>query len=225
VTLAAALAILRKDLTIELRTRQSVPAMALFSVTVFVLFHFGLDRDEIEGSLASGVLWVTLLLAAVLAVNRLFAAEQEGGALDGVLLAPIDRTAIYLAKAAVLFLYLVLLELVALPAFAILLLGPGLGGALPELLAIVLLANVGLAGVGALVAGLAAEARVRDTLVPLLLLPLLVPVLIASASATKPLLMRHPEALDLGKWLGFMGLYDIVFVLIAVAVFDFLLED
>jgi heme exporter protein B len=107
----------------------------------------------------------------------------------------------------------------------VLLLGPGLGGAFPELIAIVLLADVGLAGVGALVAGLAAETRARDLIVPLLLLPLLVPVLIASANATKPLLMQHPEATDLGKWLGFMALYDMVFVLLAVAVFDFLLED
>jgi heme exporter protein B len=224
-TFGAARAILRKDLAIELRTRQSVPAMALFSVTVFVLFHFGLDRNEIEGSLASGVLWVTLLLAAVLAVNRLFAAEREDGALDGVLLAPIDRTAVYLAKAAALFLYLVLLELVALPAFAVLLLGPDLTQALPELLAILLLADVGLAAVGALVAGLASETRLREVIVPLLLLPLLVPVLIASANATKPLLMPHPATTDLGKWLGFMALYDMVFVLLAVAVFDFLLED
>lgn len=224
-TFGAALAILRKDLAIELRTRQSVPAMALFSVTVFVLFHFGLDENEIAGATASGVLWVTLLLATVLAVNRLFASERDDNALDGVLLAPIDRTAIYLAKAAALFLYLVLLELIALPAFAILLLGPDITQAFPELLAVVLLADIGLAGVGALVAGLAAETRARDVIVPLLLLPLLVPVLIASASATKPLLMRHPEALDLGKWLGFMALYDTVFVLIAVAVFDYLLED
>jgi heme exporter protein B len=221
----AARAILRKDLQIELRTRQSVPAMALFSVTVFVLFHFGLDRNEIDGSLASGVLWVTLLLATVLAVNRLFASESEDGALDGVLLAPIDRTAVYLAKAAALLLYLVLLELIALPAFAILLLGPDLTQALPELLAILALADVGLAAVGALVAGLAGETRVRDVLVPLLLLPLLTPVLIAAASATKPLLMLDPATTDLGKWLGFMALYDMVFVLLAVAVFDFLLED
>ena len=221
----AALAILRKDLALELRTRQSVPAMVLFSVTVFVLFHFGLDRNELDGALASGVLWVTVLLAAVLGVNRLFAAEREGGALDGVLLAPIDRTSIYVAKATALFLYLTALELVAFPAFAILLLGPGLGGAFPELLAIVPLANLGLAAVGALVAGIAAEARARDLVTPLMLLPLLVPVLIAAANATKPLLERsaHPE--DLGRWLAFMGLFDIVFILLSVAVFDFLLED
>ena len=224
-TFAAARAILRKDLAIELRTRQSVPAMALFSITVFVLFHFGLDRNEVEGSLASGVLWVTLLLATVLAVNRLFAAERDDAALDGVLLAPIDRTAVYLAKAAALFLYLVLLEIVALPAFAVLLLGPDLTQALPELLAILALADLGLAGVGALVAGLASETRLREVIVPLLLLPLLVPVLIASSKATKPLLMPVSATTDLAKWLGFMALYDMVFVLLAVAVFDYLLED
>jgi heme exporter protein B len=225
VTVRAAGAILRKDLAIELRTRQSVPAMALFSVTVFVLFHFGLDRNEIEGSLASGVLWVTLLLATVLAVTRLFAAERDDAALDGILLAPVDRTAIYLAKAAALFLYLVLLEIVALPAFAVLLLGPDLTDALPELLAVLALADVGLAGVGALVAGLASETRLRELIVPLLLLPLLVPVLIAASKASKPLLMPVSATTDLAKWLGFMALYDMVFVLLAVAVFDFLLED
>jgi heme exporter protein B len=218
-------AILRKDLALELRTRQSLVAMALFTVTVFVLFHFGLDRDQVEGDLASGVLWVTILLAAVLGVNRLFASEREGGALDGVLLAPIDRTSIYVAKAAALFLYLTVLELIAVPTFAILLLGPGLGGAFPELIAIAILANLGLAAVGALVAGIAAESRARELVVPLMLLPLVVPVLIAAANATKPLLERVAEPEDLARWLGFMGLFDIVFVLLSVAVFDFLLED
>jgi heme exporter protein B len=223
--IAHAVTILRKDLSIELRTRESVPAMALFSVCAFVLFHFGLDQDEIEGATASGVLWVTLLLAAVLGVNRLFVAEREQGALDGILLAPIDRTSVYLAKAAALFLYLVLLELVAVPAFAVLLLGPGIGGAFPELLAILLLADLGLAAVGALVAGLAAEARARDLIVPLLLLPLLVPLLIAAARATEPLLASPASPDELAKWLGFMALYDTVFLLISVAVFDYLLED
>ena len=224
-TLRAALAVLRKDLAIEVRAPQSIPAMVLFSVTVFVLFHFGLDRDTIDGSLASGVLWVTFLLATVLGVNRLFASEREGRAIDGILLAPIDRTAVYVAKASALFLYLVALEIVAVPAFAVLLLGPDIGGAFPELLAVLVLADIGLAAVGALVSALAAETRARDLLVPLLLLPLLVPVLIAAAKAAKPLLMQHPGTHDLGKWLGFLGLYDTVFVLLAVAVFDFLLED
>jgi heme exporter protein B len=225
VTFRAAAAILRKDLALELRTRQSVLAMVLFSVTVFVLFHFGLDRDELDGALASGVLWVTILLATVLGVNRLFAPEREGGALDGVLLAPIDRTAIYIAKATALFVYLTLLELIALPAFALMLLGPDLLDAFPELLAIVALANLGLAAVGALVAGIAAEARSPELVVPLMLLPLTVPVLIAASKATEPLLRLIAKPDELGKWLGFMGIFDTIFVLLSVAVFDYLLED
>jgi heme exporter protein B len=221
----AAYAILRKDLQIELRTKQSVPAMALFSVTAFVLFHFGLDRDRLDGELASGVLWVTLLLASVLAVNRLFAHEREQGGLDGLLLAPIDRTAVFVAKATALYLYLALLELVAIPAYAILLLGPSPFDQLPALLAVLALSNLGLATVGALVAALAAEARARDLLVPLLLLPLLTPVLIAAARATAPLFAVHPETGDLGKWVAILGLYDLVFMLLSIAVFDFLLED
>ncbi len=223
--IAAARAILRTDLLLELRTKESVPAMLLFTVTVFVLFHFGLDRDSLDGALASGVLWVSLLLATVLAVTRLFAAEREQGGIDALLLAPVDRTALFLAKAASLFLYMAALELVAVPAFAILLLGPGIGGALPELLAILLLADLGLAAVGALVSALAAETRVRELVVPLLLLPLLVPLLIASAQATEPLFQGSQSAEDLGRWLGLLTLYDVVFVLLSVAVFDYLLED
>ena len=223
--IGTAVAILRKDLTIELRTRESVPAMVLFSVTVFVLFHFGLDRDTLEGDLATGVVWVTLLLAALLGVNRLYVGERDQGGFTGMRLAPIDLTALWLAKAAALFLYLVALELIALPAFDLLLLGPGLGAALPELLPILLLANVGLAAVGALVSALAIETRARDLIVPLLLLPLLVPVVIAAAQATEPLLAAGQSPDDLAKWLGFLALYDVVFVLVSVAVFDFLLDD
>jgi heme exporter protein B len=223
--IAAALTILRKDLRIELRTGESVPAMALFSVIVFALLHFGLDRDTLQGDLAAGVLWVTLLLATVLAVNRLFVAEREQGGLDGLLLAPIDRTALYLAKAGALFLYLLVLELVAVPAFGLLLLGPGLAGALPELPLVLLAADVGLAAIGALVAALAAETRMRELIVPLFLLPLLVPVAIAGASATEPLFEASQGPDGLGGWLAFLGLYDTVFMLVSLAVFDFLLED
>jgi heme exporter protein B len=221
----AATTILRKDLRLELRTKESVPAMALFTVTVYVLFHFGLDRDSLDGELAAGVLWVTFLLAAVIGVSRLFAAEREQNGIDALLLAPVDRTSLFLAKAAALFLFLVALELVAVPAFALLLLGPGLGRALLELLPILLLADLGLAAVGALVAALAAETRVRELIVPLLLLPLLVPLLIAAAQATEPLLRAEGSPEDLGRWLGLLALYDVVFLLLAVAVFDYLLED
>jgi heme exporter protein B len=218
-------ALLRKELRLELRAPQAVPAMALFSVTTLVVFHFALQRGQVEGSLASGVLWVTLLLAAVIAVVRLFAAEREQGGIDGLLLAPVDRTALFVAKACAMFVFLVALEVVALPAFAFLLLGPDLLDAMPELLLVLLLADIGLAAVGALVAALASESRARELIVPILLLPLLVPVLIAAAQATEPLLRPEAVTEDLGRWLGVLSLYDVVFLLLSVGVFDYLLED
>ncbi len=220
-----ALAILRKDIRVELRAREAVPAMALFTVTAFVLFHFGFDRDRLDGDVAAGTLWVTLLLATVLGVNRLYAAEREQGGLEAMLLAPIDRTAIFLAKAAALLLYLVALELVAVPAFGLLLLGPDLVGSLPELGALLLVADIGLAATGALVGALAAETRARELIGPLLLLPLVVPLAIAGAQATEPLFTAPGVAENLGRWLGLMGLYATIFVLLSVALFDFLLED
>ena len=218
-------ALIRKDLQLERRSFESVPAMLMFSVTVFVLFHFGLDRNALAGDLAAGVLWVTLLLAAVLGMNRLFVAEREQGGFDAFLLAPVDRTAMFVAKAAVLFGFLVAVELIAVPAFVVLLLEPGIGQALPELLAVLLLADVGIAVVGTLVGALGVQTRARDLIIPLIALPLLVPVVIGAAQATAPLLEAGgADALEL-RWLGVLALYDAVFGLLAYAVFDYLLEE
>ena len=221
----AAIVLFRKDLQVEVRTLQSLTAMALFSVMAFVLFHFGLQRDAIEGSLAAGVLWVTLLLATVLAVTRLFVAEREQGGFETLLLAPIDRTGIWLGKAASLFAFLVAVELVAVPAFDILLLRGTVLDAMPELLAVLILADIGLAAVGALVSALGIETDARELVVPLLLMPLLVPVVIAAAKASAPLLSDPSHAEHLGRWLLMLTFYDLAFVLVSFGVFDYLLED
>ena len=218
-------ALLAKELALELRTRESVPAMVLFSVTTYVIFHFGLDRDTVDGDLASGVLWVTLLFASILGINRLFVAEHEQGGFDGFLLAPVDRTALFVAKALALFAFLCVVELVAVPAFAVLLLGPSPAQALPALVLVLALANAGIASTGTLVAALAIQTRARDLIVPLLALPLLVPVVLAAARATTPLFAQGGAEPLPGDWLAVLALYDLVFALIAYAVFDFLLED
>jgi len=218
-------ALLVKDLRLELRTRESVPAMVLFSIATYVVFHFGLDRDRIEGDLAAGVLLVTLLFAAILGVNRLFVAEYEQGGFDGFLLAPVDRTALLVAKAAALFAFLCVVEIVAIPAFALLLLGPPLTQGLAQLTLVIVLANAGIAIVGTLVAGLAIQTRARDLIVPLLALPLLVPVLLAAARCATPLLQDGGAQPLPGNWIAILGIYDLLFGLIAYAVFDFLLED
>jgi heme exporter protein B len=218
-------ALVRKDLRLELRTRESVPAMLLFSLSTFVLFHFGLDRASLEGDLAAGVLWVTLLFAAVLGINRLFVAEREEGGFDAFLLAPVDRTALFGAKALVLLAFLATVQIVAVPAFAVLLLGPSPWPAVPGLLAVLALSDVGIAVVGTLVGALAVQTRARDLIVPLMALPLMIPVVIAAAQATAPLLAQGGAGPLEARWLAVLGLYSMVFGLIAYAVFDFLLED
>ena len=218
-------ALLRKDLRLELRSFESVPAMLLFTVSAFVLFRFGLDRSSLAGDLASGVLWVTLLLAAVLGMNRLFVAEREQGGFDGFLLAPVDRTSLFVAKAAVLFCFLIAVELAAVPAFAILLLGPTPWEAVPELAAVLALADIGVAVLGTLVGALGIQTRAREVIVPILALPLMIPLAIAAARATSPLLLEAGAAALPGRWLLVLGLYDLVFGLLALAVFDFLLEE
>jgi heme exporter protein B len=221
----AVAALLRKELLVELRTLQSVPGMSLFAVSTFVVFHFALNRSSVEGDLASGILWVTLLFAAILGINRLFVADSEEGGFDGFLLAPVDRTALLLAKALTLLAFLAVLELVAVPAFALLLLGPSIGPALPDLLGVLALGDLGVAAVGTLVAALAVRTRARDLLGPLLSLPLLVPIVIGAARATAPLLASAHVQAPAARWLLTLGLYDLIFGLIAYALFDFLLED
>src|SRR5271166_6248460 len=136
---AAVGALLRKELLVELRTLESVPGMSLFAVSTFVVFHFALNRSAVDGDLAAGILWVTLLFAAILGINRLFVADADQGGFDGFLLAPVDRTAMLLAKALALLAYLAVFELIAVPAFALLLLAPPLSRAMPDLLGVLAL--------------------------------------------------------------------------------------
>src|SRR4030088_2604026 len=178
--------VLRKDLLLELRSLETLPTMVLFSIVTFVIFHFGLNRATIDGQLAAGVFTVTLLFAAMLGINRLFVAEREQGGFDAFLLAPVDRTALLVAKAAALFLFLVVLEVIALPAFAVLLLRPSLGPPLGGLVVLLLLADLGFAVIGTLVSAIAVHTRARDLIGPIIGLPLLIPALIAAARGGGP---------------------------------------
>ncbi len=218
--------LLRKELLLERKVPQLVPGMALFTVTTFVVFHFALGRRTVDGDLAAGVLVVTLLFAAMLGLNRLWVSDREEGGFDGFLLAPVDRTSLLVAKAATFLAFLVLLQVVMVPAFALLLLGPELSGAVVLRLAAVLaLADLGIAVIGTLVGALAIQTRARDLIGPLVALPLLLPVVIGAARAIAPVLSEAGAGALEGRWLGLLCLYDLVFGLIAYAVFDFLLED
>ena len=221
---AAFRAILAKDLRSELRSLRSLPAMVLFAVTSFVIFRFGLDRTSLSGSLAAGVLLATLLFAGVLGINRIFVAEREEGGFDGIRLAPVDRTVLFAAKACALVVFMVVLELATVPVFALFFLDTGAG--VWPLIAVLALLDVGLAVTGTLVSCMAVHSRARELLVPLLLLPLSIPLMIAAAGAAEPLLARNGPGFErFGTWLGVLGLYDLVFLCVGYAVFDFLLED
>ena len=217
-------ALLGKDLRVELRTLRSLPAMGLFAVTTFVIFRFGLDRTGLEGGLAAGVLVATLLFAAILAVNRLFVAERDEGGFELIRLAPVDRTVLFAAKASALFTYLVVLQVVVVPIFALFFLESG--AALGPLVPVLLLFDLGVALTGTLISTIATMSSARDLLAPLILLPLLIPLVIAASGAAEPVLSAGgPEYDRFGTWLAVLGLYDGVFALVGYAVFDFLLED
>jgi heme exporter protein B len=200
--------------------------MALFSITTLVVFHFALQRGQVAGDLAAGVLWVTLLFAAMLGISRLFVADHEEGGLDGFLLAPTDRTALLLAKALGLFAFLAAVEIVAVPAFALLLLEPAPSiGAYGALALLLVLADAGIAVVGTMVGAIAVQTRTRDLIVPLIALPLLIPVVIGAAKGTTPLVLQAgSQGLEV-RWILVLGLYDLVFGLLAYALFDYLIED
>src|SRR6201985_2331470 len=203
--------VLRKDLLLELRGLETLPAMILFAIVTFVIFHFGLNRDTIDGQLAAGVLTVTLLFAAMLGINRLFVAEREQGGFDAFLLAPVDRTTLLVAKALALFVFLAVLEVIAVPAFGLLLLGPPLGRVLPGLVAMLVLGDVALAVIGTLVSAIAVQTRARDLIGPIIGLPLLLSALIGIARGAGPLLVAHGSSSPPGRWVAILALYDVVF--------------
>ncbi|WP_320673188.1 heme exporter protein CcmB [Patulibacter defluvii] len=209
----------------ERRAPQVLPTMLLFSVGAFVLFRFGLQDGTIDGTLAAGVLLVTTLLAALLGIGRLWAAEEEEGGLDAFRLTPASAAALVAAKALALWSFLVVLHLIAVPAFAFLLLSASLdAGEALRAAAVLLLLDLGIAAAGTLVGAIAAAARSRELLVPLLAVPLLIPAVAVASQALSPLLEAQGGHVE-GRWWLVLALYDGVFLLVGWAVSDGIVED
>jgi heme exporter protein B len=205
------IALARKDLLLELRARDTLPAMLLFVVSTLVVFHFALPSDASDTA-ATGLLWVALLFTALLGLVRAFVAEREERVLDGLVLAPCDRSAIWLGKGIGVLAFLLAAELVALPAYALFFQPVGW-----ELVAAVLLADVGLAAVGTLLAAMASAGRARELLLPLLFLPLVIPIVVGGVGAS--------VTGDPGRYLGFLGLYDAVFAILSWASFEYVVTE
>jgi heme exporter protein B len=205
---AAALA--RKDLLLELRGKELLPSMALFVLAMLVAFRFALT-DEQEAA-SQGLLWIAIVFTALLALGRAFVAEREQGILDALVLAPCDRSAIWLGKVLATMAFLVVVEAVALPAF-----GLFFGGVSWATVAAVALANVGICAVGTLLAAMAVAGRAREVLLPLLFLPLAIPIVVGGVGAT--------VADDPARYLAFLALYDAVFAILAWATFEYVVVE
>jgi heme exporter protein B len=204
-------ALARKDIVVELRSRDTVPAMLLFVVAALVVFHFAL-AEESSRLAAAGMLWIALLFTALLALVRAFVAEREEATIDGLLLAPCDRSAIWFGKTISVVAFLALAEAVALPAFALF-----YEPVTWELIAGVALANIGMAAVGTLLGAMAAAARARELLLPLLFLPLAIPLVVGGVGSTL--------ADDPSRYLAFLGLYDVIFAMLSWASFEYVVTE
>jgi heme exporter protein B len=204
-------ALARKDLLLELRARDTLPAMLLFVVSTLVVFHFVLPGDSSELA-ATGLLWVALVFTALLGLSRAFTAEREQGVIDGLVLAASDRSAIWLGKAISILVFLGLAEVVALPAYDIL-----YGDVDGALIAGVALADLGIAAVGTLLAAMAAASRARELLLPLLFLPLAIPIVVGGVGAS--------VTEDPGRYVGFLALYDAIFALVCWASFEYVVTE
>jgi heme exporter protein B len=204
-------ALARKDLLLELRARDTLPAMLLFVVAIFVVFHFSLPSGSSDLA-ENGLLWVAIVFTALLGLGRAFVPEREQRVFDGLVLAPSDRSAIWLAKSIATFAFLALAEVVALPVFALFF--HGIGGVT---IAAVVLADVGICAVGTLVGAMAVVTRARDLLLPLLFLPLAIPILIGGVGAS---VVGGP-----GRYLAFLGLYDALFAVVCWAAFEYVVTE
>lgn len=220
--LRALVAVVWKDLVAELRSRELISAMLVFALLVIFIFNFALELDpKTRSEVTSGVLWVTFAFAGTLGLNRSLAMEKDRGCLDGLLLAPVDRSAIYFGKTLGNLVFMLLVEVIVLPIYSILynvnLINPGL-------ILVILLGSIGYVVVGTLLSSMAVQTRTRDVLLPILLFPVVLPIFIASVKASAGFL----QALDMSEiwpWLNLLVVYDLIFTAVAFMVFDYVVEE
>lgn len=221
-TLQAIKAILWKDLRAEWRSREMLTAMLVFALLVIFIFNFALSLDaEARANITAGVLWTTLIFAGTLGLNRSLNMEKDQGNLDGLLLAPADRTAIYLAKLILNWLSMLLVAAIIFPLYSLfyntsLLYLP--------LVTVVLLGSLGYVSIGTLLAGMTVQARTRDILLPVLLFPLILPLLVVAVKFSAGILSGMSFS-DLRSWFDLIVVYDLVFLGLGVLLFERVIED
>jgi heme exporter protein B len=216
-------AVVAKDVAAELRTREMLSSMFVFSLLVILIFNFAFDlRAENQKTLAPGVLWVAIAFAGMLGLSRSFIMEKDRGSMEGLLLTPVDRSAIYLGKMLGNLLFIGIVEIIILPIFIVLF---NLSAAdLPLLLGVVILGTIGFAGVGTLFSAMAVHTRAREVLLPILLFPVVIPVMLASVKLTGAILDGVPFA-DVQNWFSLLVAFDLIFMALSVILFDYVMEE
>lgn len=218
----AVFAITWKDLTAELRSRELISAMLVFALLVIIIFNFAIELEpKLRPVITPGVLWVTFVFAGTLGLNRSMAIEKDRGCLDGLLLAPVDRSAIFFGKMIGNMVFMFIVELIILPVYSILY---NTNLFVPGLLFVIVLGSIGYTAVGTLLSSMAVQTRTRDMLLPILLFPVIVPVLLAAVKASAGFL-QNLEIAKISPWLNLLIVYDIIFLAVAFMVFEYVVEE
>jgi heme exporter protein B len=217
------MAVVGKDVATELRTKEMFSAMFVFSLLIIFIFNFAFDlRAENVQVLAPGVLWVAIAFAGMLGLSRSFIVERDRGVLDGLLLAPVDRSAIYLGKMIGNVLFISLVEIIILPFFIILF--NQSVTALPPLAGVVILGSISFASVGTLFSAMAVHTRAREVLLPIMLFPVIIPAMLAAVRLTAAILDQIPFA-EVSQWLALLGAFDVIFIAASFMLFEFVVEE
>ncbi|MCC6260912.1 MAG: heme exporter protein CcmB [Anaerolineales bacterium] len=218
----AVFAIVRKDLSAEFRSRELLSAMLVFALLVILIFNFALELDiKVRESVTAGVLWVTFAFAGTLGLNRSMAVEKDRGCLDGLLLAPVDRSALYLGKALSNLIFMLIVEAVTLPVYSLLY---NVNLFQPALLLVILLGSIGYIAVGTLLAAMAIQTRTRDVMLPILLFPIVLPVLLAAVKASAGLL-NGADFTEVSAPFNLLVVYDLVFIAVSLMLFEYVVEE
>ena len=220
--LARVIAIFWKDVLTELRTREIIISVLVFSLLVLVIFSFAIDMvTGTTETVAPGILWVALTFGGIIGLNRIFAVEIDNSRLEGLMLCPVDRSVIYWGKLAGSFTFMLAVAIVVTPIFLALFNFPVF---LPRLALIIVLALIGFASVGTLFSALAVNTRARDIMLPILFLPVVVPVIVSAVKATGSVLAGEPWA-DMLTWLQILVAFDVIYLVAATLVFEYVIEE
>ena len=220
--LRAMSAVIWKDLAAEWRSRELLTAMLVFALLVILIFNFALELDaQARATVTSGVLWVTFTFAGTIGLNRSMAVEKDRGCLDGLLLAPVDRTAIYFGKALSNLVFMLLVAAIVLPVYSLVY---NTNLFLPGLLGVIVLGSLGYVAVGTLLSAMTVQARTRDILLPILLFPVVLPLLVSAVKASTGFLQAQPMDLIM-PWINLLVVYDVIFTAVAFMVFDYVVEE